>query len=105
MKQLSKEEKLTAYSFAYLSVLSGMHALLNYGYPCVCDSLSKCVYCLIKNYWQDTSCVLDYFPEFAKQKPKGKRQGEYWWDTDPSGNLSRLRAIERAIRIVEKSKV
>ncbi len=101
MKRLTKKQKLQAYSFAYLSIYSGTHPSGDYFTLCVCDSLLE----FLNNHfcsWDWQGSVLSYFPEFAKQRPEDPNI--FWWPKTTDGNLSRLRAIERAIQLVEKSK-
>jgi hypothetical protein len=89
MKQLTKEEKLEAYTYAMFVIFDEPWC------PFVCYSL---VY-WVKYFKGAPFCMAEMFNEFERQR-KG-RVGA-WWPVTPSGNRSRLRAIERAMNLVEK---
>ena len=97
MKQLSKEQKIRAFDYAYFIVLADGH------HPFVCNSLYEYINTkILRKNFVIKAQLPGLFPEFFK----GHRVDCYmpFWGINSSGNLSRLRAIERAIQLVEKSK-
>lgn len=98
--QLSKEQKLDAYTYAMLIELSSDYTNFKTWWV-VCYSL--------KVYMNDGNeyTPVDYsytsinllFREFYRQKPKGIEIGDRWWDI---GSPERLSAIERAIHLTEQ---
>jgi predicted SnoaL-like aldol condensation-catalyzing enzyme len=93
MRALTKKQKIEAYTFAMFDVLDEKDI-----FPLVCYSLQDW---LIKNnidYAYGYDEVLDFFPEFLKQKPQGRSVRRAWW---PAGQRTkRVKALEKAINLV-----
>jgi hypothetical protein len=90
MRQLTKNEKIEAYTYAMITILDETD-----DFPLVCCNLEDW---LLENDIEAID-VLDYFPEFLKQKPKGKTENRAWW---PYGERTkRLKALGNAITLVK----
>lgn len=82
---LTKEQRLEAYTYAYLMLLSGEYS--GYG---ICDTLDTWginnLHGLLSNR---------HVPEWYNQRPYDILEGLLWWPEKDTA--SRLRALERAI--------
>lgn len=82
---LTKKQRLEAYTYAYISVLSD--CFLDFGV------------CHILDLWgiRNTGGWLgsNHIPEWYNQEPKGASPFDFWWPIE--NRRIRLRALERAI--------
>jgi hypothetical protein len=94
MRKLTKKQKIEAYTFAMFDVLDEIDI-----YPLVCYSLENWLTENNIDYAHGYDEVLNFFPEFLKQKPQGKSVGNAWW---PMGQRTkRVKALEKAINLVK----
>ena len=97
MKKPNKIERMNAYLYAWAILTGRIEQTHSQTTNCVCP--------MLQTYLSETTGflfsfmeIIDAFPEFAKQKPKGKDDiGSWFSDNDKK---SRITALENAIKLL-----
>ena len=107
MKKLAKKRRLEIYKGALNDILENIdiNGIYRLG---MCHAISRYLY---KKHEDDDEILLEpspffggireYYPELWRQRPG--RHGIWWWSLHKEGTQRRIKALEKAIALIEKS--